>query len=109
VLFDRDNGRITVCAVEKPGERPLRLRPDVMALYVGGRSSTVPVRIFLDPVEIETDELGQTWARRFSGESPALRGAAGFDATLSLLIVHGTPFRAVGVHVGANSSSSRGK
>lgn len=109
ILFDRPDGTITVCAVNRPGGEPLRLRPDVMALYVGNLSGGAPARIWLDPVETETDALGLTWARRFTGVSPALRGASGFDATLSLILLQGMPFRAVAVHVAPSPSSSRGK
>lgn len=98
-----------MCAVDRADGEPLRLRPDVMALYVGRLSGGAPTRIWLDPVETETDELGLTWARRFTGTSPSLRGADTLDATISLILVQGTPFRAIAVHIETGASSSRGK
>jgi hypothetical protein len=109
VLLARATGRVTVCVVEKPGGEPVRLHPDVMALYVDSVAGGPPTRVWLDPVETETDDWGVIWATRFSGASNVLRGAAGFEGMISLVLVRGTPFWGVGIHVEPGSSYSRGK
>ena len=111
VVFDRPLGRVTVCALDVMTDQPLRLRADVMSLYLrlSLGAGPPPVRVWLDPVETETDEVGLTWATRFSGDSPALRGAPELDGMLPRIIIRGLPFWGVAVHVGGPATSGRAK
>jgi hypothetical protein len=104
VLFDPQAGRVTLCVFDRTTGEPRHLRADVISLYVTLPSAPAgppPIRVWLDPVESEHDALGVPRATRFSGESPQLRGLAHFDGLFSQILVRGTPFWGVAVHLPA--------